>query len=118
MVSTCTSRAGVLLLFVFNKPFDLDWDVRPHGLLKAGHMAEELLFSLLWWWASPVADKHNRAWINDSFADPLTTKATLVCVFQFCHNSVLTHKLTCRGRCNDIVPRETGMRPRSSSAVC
>src|SRR5262245_46226318 len=28
-----------------------------------------------------------------------------------------TDKLTCRGRCNDDMPRETGMRPRSSSAT-
>jgi hypothetical protein len=32
-------------------------------------------------------------------------------------SSAEPHKLTCRGRCNDYMPRETEMRPRSSSAT-
>ena len=39
-------------------------------------------------------------------------------VLQVVHHSCgLTHELTCRGRCHDSMPRETRMRPRTSSAT-
>jgi hypothetical protein len=62
----------------------------------------------------PRADCHQRH--GFSARDPLRIKGSF---FGVCHGDdfVRLHNPTCRGRCNELAPRETVMRPRSSSAT-
>jgi hypothetical protein len=80
---------ATLALFVCNKLFYFNWDIRPHGFLEASHVAKELLFCLFRLGRPPISDKHDRARINSGLVDAFATKATLV--FELCHLYVLTY---------------------------
>jgi len=62
---------------------------------------------VLWQRWPPIS--FGEAWL------PCPIKAT--CAHTTTERFSSTNELTCRGRCNDYMPRETVMRPRSSSAT-
>jgi hypothetical protein len=87
---------ATLLLFVCNKLFNFNGNIRPHDFLEASNVAKELLFCLFWFGRSPISDKNEGARINSGLADTFAAKATLE--FEFFHLYVLTLRQICRGR--------------------
>src|SRR6516162_4387075 len=53
-----------LLLFVCDKPFNFNRNIRPHSFLEAGHMTKELLLGLLWRGRPPIPNKDDCARVN------------------------------------------------------
>jgi hypothetical protein len=74
-----------LVLFVCNKLFNFNRNIRPHCFLEAGHVTKELLLGLSWLGRPPITNKYNCARVNRGLADRLAAEATLVLVLECCH---------------------------------